>query len=83
MAVGIWAGRLVYEASSKSKHEKTLPTSRSAAQYDGKRYVTRGGREEGRRGTLDDTRRKKLPPLEENQEHGSLTMGVSTAFRLQ
>ena len=36
--------------------------------------MTRGGREEGRRGTLDDTRRKKLPPLEENQEHGYLTM---------
>ena len=33
MAVGIWAGWLVYEASSKSKHAKTLPTSRSTAQY--------------------------------------------------
>ena len=33
MALGISAGWLGHEASSKSKHTKTLPTSRSAAQY--------------------------------------------------
>ena len=33
MAVGSSAGWLVHEASSKSKHTKSLPTSRWVAQY--------------------------------------------------